>query len=148
PQPSSSSRVPRFKTEAEAAPRAAPAARLPEPRDGSGSETEDSGTALEEEPTSASKALAASLSSRARQGEGAGNASFRDGLLRVSGIDAGGCLDLQGLLSGLKEGLATQVRQVRQDGVRAQEPPAAGASSSQASRAQKAPEPKARRKRR
>ncbi|CAJ1414279.1 unnamed protein product [Effrenium voratum] len=109
----------------------------------------DSGTALEEEPTSASKALAASLSSRARQGEGAGNASFRDGLLRVSGIDAGGCLDLQGLLSGLKEGLATQVRQVRQDGViPPQEPPAAGASSSQASRAQKAPEPKARRKRR
>eukprot|EP00439_Symbiodinium_sp_Y106_P078639 s463_g17.t1 len=59
-------------------------------------------------PTSASKALAASLAApkASRSAEGMASASVRDGFLSVSGLD-GGSLDLQGLLlEGLRDSLA------------------------------------------
>eukprot|EP00434_Breviolum_minutum_P022054 symbB.v1.2.019469.t1/scaffold1593.1/size164412/11 len=115
PQPSSSSRSARFPT-AKGKKSTKGASKLGASRDTnvqSDSESEESlSSPHDEEPgLSASKALAASLSSRRPQSSGecagAANASFRDGLLRVSGIDAAGGLDLQGLLlSSLRDGLA------------------------------------------
>ncbi|OLP84185.1 hypothetical protein AK812_SmicGene34966 [Symbiodinium microadriaticum] len=99
------------------APRPAPRPAAPDPSSltrprqppgGDGSDQEDVASPYSG-PTSASKALAASLAAPkgSRSAEGMASASLRDGFLSVSGLDAGGSLDLQGLLlEGLRESLA------------------------------------------
>ncbi|CAE7939315.1 unnamed protein product, partial [Symbiodinium necroappetens] len=79
-----------------------------QPPGGDGSDQEDVASPYSG-PTSASKALAASLAAPkgSRSAEGMASVSLRDGFLSVSGLDAGGSLDLQGLLlEGLRESLA------------------------------------------
>lgn len=162
PQPSTSSRAPTSTAstagrakKATAAQAKLGASRVDNTNLHSESESEDSLSSPHEElpGLSASKALAASLSSRARvtpPGEctgGSANASFRDGLLRVSGIDAGGGLDLQGLLlSSLRENFAQAQNQVAATlGKEPSQPPAAASHASPSASAEPRRAPRKRR---
>eukprot|EP00435_Cladocopium_sp_Y103_P035056 s850_g9.t1 len=166
PEPSTSSRAPRAGTSSGRGKKAMAKAATAQAKLGasrvdntnlhSESESEDSLSSPHEEVPglSASKALAASLSSRARvtghpPGEctGSANASFRDGLLRVSGIDAAGGLDLQGLLlSSLRENFAQAQNQVPAAALgKAEEPTASASAASAASGAEPRRAPRKRR---